>query len=106
MIRCGVLAVIKPKQHKIINTQLKIMTLSSPTTPTAGKVAVIGATGGVGRFVTYQWVEPNVLKLPGGAVPAIPREDVALAMVELCDDSGTAFTTSGGKGPSLFPKGS
>ena len=54
---------------------------------------------------TYQWVEPHVLKLPGGAVAAIPREDVALAMVELCDNSGTAFTTSGGKAPSLFPKG-
>ena len=33
---------------------------------------------------TYQWVEPHILKLPGGAVAAIPREDVALAMVELC----------------------
>eukprot|EP00573_Skeletonema_grethae_P001901 CAMPEP_0201686804 /NCGR_PEP_ID=MMETSP0578-20130828/1106_1 /ASSEMBLY_ACC=CAM_ASM_000663 /TAXON_ID=267565 /ORGANISM="Skeletonema grethea, Strain CCMP 1804" /LENGTH=240 /DNA_ID=CAMNT_0048170903 /DNA_START=87 /DNA_END=809 /DNA_ORIENTATION=+ len=55
---------------------------------------------------TYQWVEPHVLKLPGGAVAAIPREDVALAMVELCDDTGTAFATSGDKGPSLFPMGS
>ncbi len=52
---------------------------------------------------TYQWVEPHILKLPGGAVAAIPREDVALAMLELCDGTGTAFATSGGTGPSLFP---
>ena len=52
---------------------------------------------------TYQWVDPRVLKLPGGAKAAIPREDVALAMVELCDDSGAGFTSHGGKAPSLFP---
>ena len=55
---------------------------------------------------TYQWVEPHILKLPGGAVAAIPREDVALAMVELCDDDGAGFTQHGGKGPGLFPMGS
>ena len=57
---------------------------------------------------TYQWVEPHILKLPGGAAAAIPREDVALAMVELCDDDGTGFTQhgDGGKGPGLFPMGS
>ncbi len=52
---------------------------------------------------TYQWVEPHILKIPGGAAAAIPREDVALAMVELCDNVGAGFTKYGGKGPSLFP---
>ena len=67
--------------------------------------APTGQTPGKG---TYQWVEPHILKLPGGAVAAIPREDVALAlaMVELRDDTGTAFTTFGGTSPSLFPMGS
>ena len=55
---------------------------------------------------TYQWVEPHILKLPGGAAAAIPREDVALAMVELCDDEGAGFTKHGGKAPGLFPMGS
>lgn len=80
MIRCGVLAVIKPKQHKIINTQLKIMTLSSPTTPTAGKVAVIGATGGVGRFVVK-----HALK-KGYAVIALARNKEKLLQVVGKDD--------------------
>lgn len=52
----------------------------------------------------YQWVEPHVLELPGGAATAIPREDVALAMVDLCEGDG--FTTRGGTGPSIFPMGS
>lgn len=52
---------------------------------------------------SYQWVEPHVLKLPGGATPSIPREDVALAMVDLCEGDG--FATRGGTGPSIYPMG-
>ena len=51
---------------------------------------------------TYQWVEPHILKLPGGAAAAFPREDVALAMVELCDDDGTGFTKHGAKLQAFF----